>query len=85
MKGPCLDESFRRVHEVYEVCRPIILDAIESKSLAELDDHDQGGRKVLAVAKPWKLLLITERFEYSDTELSENSLADMMRRAKDRV
>ena len=68
-----------------EACRPIILDAIGSKSLAELGDHDQDERKLLAVAKPSKLLLITERFEYSDTALSDNSLADMMRRAKDRV
>ena len=68
-----------------EAYRPVILDAIESKSLAKLGDHGQEERKLLAVAKPWKFLLITERFEYSDTELSENSLADMIRREKDRA
>ena len=77
-------ESARSTRSV-DACRPINLDAIGRKSLAELGDHDQEERKLLTAAKPWKLLIITERFEYLDTELSENSLADMMRREKDRA
>ncbi|KAI4928027.1 uncharacterized protein J4E92_005509 [Alternaria infectoria] len=63
------EDTIMKYAKSAEACKPIILDAIESKWYAELGGHDDKERKLLAAEKA--RADYKELFEVSDTALSK--------------
>ena len=64
------EEDLKKYSAAMEACKPIILDAIERRLLAEL--HDGNGHRVCTVLEKQKALAeYKEKFEVSEIDLIE--------------